>query len=535
MPLTEIETEICEVVVRRFLDKHEGTPRDDLLSKFRTPLYVPLQKLTSRFVLFVPTHTVGSETFLPKAVAFHYSKDAAALSLAHRSTEVVLQAIRNLFDRQLDTGHKESLTAKDVLEEAQKTDPAVSPDMVWLGLYLAEEFSVFGMIQKDSNQVGLTAFRPTEHVYDVVKTDNFWEKHIREGTQSVEHNWTDAQLDTGQSVLEVPELEAAEIESHGPTEKRKIVFVIHGRDERLRAGVFAFLRALHLDPLEWVKAIQLTGKASPYIGEILEAAFNHAQAVVVLLSPDDEAKLREDLFQASDPPSERLLTGQARPNVLFEAGMAFGTHSKRSVLVQFGEVRPFSDVAGRHIVKMDNSVKKRQELALKLKTSGCSVDMEGIDWHTTGDLTPPAQAKSSRRAPRNPERQLRKLRQDKPWDLWLGFDGAGQTMSLCIINSGPESIFNATVKIPEDGSCFRSEPISRVDPSGSPHGCPAGTMEAIRKAVGLAISTSRIEPNAKSVPVRISFSDLEGSQIEFDKLELALPLKASSFRRRNSF
>lgn len=174
-------------------------------------------------------------------------------------------------------------------------------------------------------------------------------------------------------------------------ESSKKVFVIHGRDERLRKGMFDFLRALHLEPLEWTKAIQLTEKPSPYIGEILDAAFKHAQAAVVLLSPDDEAKLRADLLQADDSPSEQVLTGQARPNVLFEAGMAFGTHENETVLVQFGQVRPFSDILGRHIVRMDNSVAKRQELALKLKIAGCSVDIDGTDWHTTGDLMPPTQ------------------------------------------------------------------------------------------------------------------------------------------------
>lgn len=184
-------------------------------------------------------------------------------------------------------------------------------------------------------------------------------------------------------------------EPEASTEKRKKVFVIHGRDERLRAGVFAFLRALHLDPLEWNNLIQLTNQPSPYIGEILDAAFSEAQAVVVLLSPDDEARLREDLLLADDPAGERALTGQARPNVLFEAGMAFGSHSNRTVLVQFGEVRPFSDVAGRHIVRMDDSVKKRQEFAVKLKTAGCPVNTDGDDWHTEGDLKPPTKAEKS--------------------------------------------------------------------------------------------------------------------------------------------
>lgn len=80
--------------------------------------------------------------------------------------------------------------------------------------------------------------------------------------------------------------------------------------------------------------------------------------------------------------------GQARPNVLFEAGMALASHPDETILVQVGHVKQFSDVTGGHFVKMDNSVAKRQELALKLKTAGCPVNMEGTDWHDAGDLRP---------------------------------------------------------------------------------------------------------------------------------------------------
>ena len=199
-------------------------------------------------------------------------------------------------------------------------------------------------------------------------------------------------------------------------DKAKKVFVIHGRDERLRAALFDFLRAVHLEPLEWNTAMSLTGKAAPYIGEVLDAAFNHAQAAVVLLSPDDEVKLREDLIGPNDGQVEKTLTGQARPNVLFEAGMAFASHQDRTVLVQFGQVKAFSDIAGRHVVHMDGSIRKRQELALKLKTAGCPVNMDGTDWHKSGDLTPPppkpapaktemvkAEASSTVEVPTNPK------------------------------------------------------------------------------------------------------------------------------------
>jgi len=56
----------------------------------------------------------------------------------------------------------------------------------------------------------------------------------------------------------------------------------------------------------------------------LDAAFTAARAVVVLMSGDDEVQLREPLRAASDENFESVLTPQARPNVLFEAGMTRG-------------------------------------------------------------------------------------------------------------------------------------------------------------------------------------------------------------------
>jgi predicted nucleotide-binding protein len=184
-------------------------------------------------------------------------------------------------------------------------------------------------------------------------------------------------------------------------DKTRRVWVVHGRDERLRTGIFTFLRSIGLEPLEFLEARKLTGRPFPYVGEILDIAFEHAQAVVVLLTPDDEARLRPDLQSPADPPHERKLTGQARPNVLFEAGMSIVSHPKQTVLVQIGDVRPFSDTAGKHLVYMDGSSQKRQELASRLDDAGCSVNLKGIDWHTAGDLTARPKSRKSVSKPRN--------------------------------------------------------------------------------------------------------------------------------------
>lgn len=164
------------------------------------------------------------------------------------------------------------------------------------------------------------------------------------------------------------------------------VFVVHGRNALVRDAMFQFLRAVGLKPIEWSQATALCGKGSPFVGEILETAFKSAQAVVVIISGDDEAKLRKEFLLDSDPNYEKKFTPQARPNVLFEAGMAFGFHPDRTILVEVGKSRPFSDMAGRHTVRLDNSTQRRQDLARRLKTAGCSVELSGSDWHSVGDF-----------------------------------------------------------------------------------------------------------------------------------------------------
>jgi len=164
------------------------------------------------------------------------------------------------------------------------------------------------------------------------------------------------------------------------------VFVAHGRNQAVRNSMFSFLRAIGLHPIEWSEAVMATGSASPYVGEILDAAFAQARAVVILLTPDDEAYLREEYRTPDDETYETQPTPQARPNVIFEAGLAMGRRENRTVLVEVGSLRPFSNVAGRHILRLNNDTQRRQELAQRLQSAGCVVDLSGTDWHTTGNF-----------------------------------------------------------------------------------------------------------------------------------------------------
>jgi predicted nucleotide-binding protein len=172
-----------------------------------------------------------------------------------------------------------------------------------------------------------------------------------------------------------------------PQPDARRVFVVHGRNLGARDAMFTFLRSVNLDPIEWSEAVAFTGKGSPFIGQILDHAFAQAKAVVVLITGDDIARLGTRYLVPSDPPHETGLTAQARANVLFEAGMAFGRHPDRTILVSLGYSRPFSDVAGRHEVKINNRAEDRLSSIARLKTAGCDVRFENkTDWLNAGDF-----------------------------------------------------------------------------------------------------------------------------------------------------
>ena len=172
-----------------------------------------------------------------------------------------------------------------------------------------------------------------------------------------------------------------------PISKSKKVFVAHGRNLKIRDAMFAFLYAIKLEPIEWEEGVRLTGKGAPYNSEILETMFSVAQAIIVLFTPDDEVRLKEEFQSSFDPPSEKKFIGQARPNVIFEAGMAFGKNSDRTILVRVGELRPISNLEGHNYVNLKNDEESRKKLAGRLQTVKCDLNLEGNDWLTIGDFS----------------------------------------------------------------------------------------------------------------------------------------------------
>lgn len=252
-------------------------------------------------------------------------------------------------------------------------------------------------------------------------------------------------------------------------DRSRRVFVVHGRNDGARSAMFAFLRSISLDPIEWSEAVKMTTHGSPYIGEVLDAAFESAQAVVVLLTPDDVAYLRDE-YASGDDDQETEPQAQARPNVLFEAGMAIGRDPRRTILVELGQLRPFSDVAGRHAVRINNSAAKRKDLAQRLESAGCIINLAGNDWLTAGDFTPPSPPGGGlpmgKRLPRSNAPPMAKM------DASFHYRRSGSQLE--IINRGTEAIYELDIELPDGLQGFHL-----VDPGFPVPRLPAGKSISI--------------------------------------------------------
>ncbi|EIG62918.1 TIR domain-containing protein [Bradyrhizobium sp. WSM1253] len=181
----------------------------------------------------------------------------------------------------------------------------------------------------------------------------------------------------------------------------KTIFVVHGRDQALRDSMFGFLRAAGLEPIEWEEAVRRARRgANPFVGDLIERVMDQAQAVLVMFSPDDMVQLRDVFVDRHERNTEGKLQGQARPNVLFEAGLAMGAHAEKTVLVQVGHVKQFSDIGGRHMLRFNGSAASRHDLIGRLRMLRCDLEVEGRrDWLEVGTFAPTERkpAKKSKR------------------------------------------------------------------------------------------------------------------------------------------
>jgi predicted nucleotide-binding protein len=167
---------------------------------------------------------------------------------------------------------------------------------------------------------------------------------------------------------------------------RRSVFLVCGRDGKAIEAVTAFLRSLDLQIVEWNHAVAKTGLPAPYVGDVVQQGLEMADAAVVLVTPDDLVKLRPDLQTDGDSQDEREVRGQGRPNVYYEAGLADAIGRQRTVIVEVGNPKSFSDAVGRHTIRYDGSPAKRHTFVERLRLAGLSPETTGEGWLSAGDI-----------------------------------------------------------------------------------------------------------------------------------------------------
>lgn len=171
----------------------------------------------------------------------------------------------------------------------------------------------------------------------------------------------------------------------GPGDKRS-VFIVAGRDTDAASGLIQVLRAMSLQIVEWEHAVAKTGLPNPYVGDVVTVGMRSADAAVVIITPDDLVKLRTDLLHDEDGDQEREIQGQPRPNVIYEAGFADALGRNRTLIVEIGSSKSFSDVSGRHTLHYDGTPAKRNALAERLRVAGLKPDTSGDHWLSVGDV-----------------------------------------------------------------------------------------------------------------------------------------------------
>ena len=144
------------------------------------------------------------------------------------------------------------------------------------------------------------------------------------------------------------------------------VFVIHGRDDNTRDRLELILHRIGAEPITLRKLPKIGAQT---LIELLVENLPLADAVVVLMTPDDEGRLRN---------SDESLQPRARENVLVEAGYSVIAQREKTLLISIGNVSIPSDFGAIH--RIDGSTFDKSieiQLAKRLTDMGLNVHLSG--------------------------------------------------------------------------------------------------------------------------------------------------------------
>jgi predicted nucleotide-binding protein len=123
-----------------------------------------------------------------------------------------------------------------------------------------------------------------------------------------------------------------------------------------------------------IEQLRRLGEARPVTTyDIVDFATRGAAAVLCLLTPDEVVRPTSGSRRSEVRP---------RPNVIFEAGLAFARQPAKTLLVKVGKTRSWSDVDGVQYAEFSNEAERRDELVEWLASIGLPIDRKKGDWRT---------------------------------------------------------------------------------------------------------------------------------------------------------
>ncbi|MBK6543487.1 MAG: nucleotide-binding protein [Flavobacteriales bacterium] len=151
------------------------------------------------------------------------------------------------------------------------------------------------------------------------------------------------------------------------------VFIIYGRDSQAHVELVKYVKCLGLANIPFERVAAELG-TSAFVADIVLKGISQADVVLALFTPDEQAVLYgpDGKYHGHEEGNSRW---QARPNVLFEAGVAYGTKKDKTILLTLGvDVKLFSDVSGVYVINLATDaaktvLKEKIETALDTKLS----------------------------------------------------------------------------------------------------------------------------------------------------------------------
>jgi hypothetical protein len=339
-PLSSTELEITNLVLERFLNLHESTPRKPLVIEFRTPDV--LDRLVQCSILKVQDR----EHYLPLSLAFHYSGNASSLDRAKRSVEITLHVLRNLY--QVEPSKPEShFTVEEVETHARKMYELFEPDSLKLGLYLVQELS--GVLEGwgcNTQGTEVNFVRISERIV-ILDISTVWDEHVGLRKNFIERE---------QLQKLIPRDDQSRKETMTPSSKPTILVLIShsSKDVDLAAALIELLRA-------GLGLVATQIRCSSVDGYRLPAGV------------DTDAQLRQEITDAG------MLVGLLTPNsltstyVLFELGARWGI--KRPMIPLLAGVTA-EDMRGPHRVLNALSCGSESQLIQFIEDIGRELQMQ---------------------------------------------------------------------------------------------------------------------------------------------------------------